>query len=115
MADLTFSNLDTLFPAGSLTQTVDDVTISIKALTGETSIQLSTEKVSEFVSKFLAACSEAQTAYNAGSPPNQITSYPSPTLGSPRVLSTGETVSSRTHTVTVVAPLQLDEIAANIS
>lgn len=115
MADLTFTNLDSLLPANSFTQTVDDVTISIKALTGETSVQLSSEKVSEFVSKLLAACAEAQTAYNNAAPPNQITSYPSPTLGAPRVLSTGETVSSRTHTVTVVAPLQLDEIAANIS
>lgn len=115
MADLTFDNLVSQLPAGAFTQSADDVTISIKALTGETSIQLASEKVSEFVSKLLAACSGAQTAYNNAGPANPISSYPSPTLGAPRVLATGETVTSRTHTVTVVAPVQLDEIAANIT
>lgn len=114
MADLTFSNLTAAVPPGSFTETADDVTISIKALTGETSIQLASEKVSEFVSKLLAACSSAQITFNSASPPNQISSYPAPTFGAPRNLPTGETVSSRTHTVTVVAPVELDGIVANI-
>lgn len=112
MADLTFSNLDSELPSGTLTQTADDVTISLKALTGEAAIQLTSEKVSEAISKLLAACANAQTTYNAGSPPSQLSSYPQPTLGAPRLVGT-DYVSTRTHTVSVVAPLQLDEISAN--
>lgn len=115
MADLTFQLLSAELPANSLSETADDVMISVKAIIGEAAVQLTSEKVSEFVSKLLGGCSAAQTTYNGSSPPNQLTSYPSPTLGAPRQLTTGEFVTSRTHTVTVVAPIQLDEIAANVA
>lgn len=115
MADLTFQFIDNELPAGAVTASADDVVISVKTLIGEAAVGLNDEKVSEFVSKLLAACAAGQSAFNATSPPNQITSYPSPTLGAPRALATGETVTTRTHTVSVVAPVQLDAISANIS
>ena len=115
MADITFQYLDNALPTGAVTASADDVVISVKTLIGEATVGLNDEKVSEFVSKLLSACAEGQSAFNATSPPNTITSYPSPTLGAPRQLPTGNTVTSRTHTVTVVAPVSLDDISANIA
>lgn len=115
MADLTFQFLDNELPTGAVTFSADDVVISVKTLIGEATVGLNDEKVSEFVSKLLAACAAAQTTYNDGSPANALTSFPAPTLGAPRSLSTGETVTTRTHTVSVVAPISLDDISANIA
>lgn len=112
MADLTLQNLADKLPAGSLTETADDVTISLKAVTGEAAVQLADEMVAEPLSKIMSAAAEAEDDYNTANPSTQINSYPNPTFGAPVADGNGGFVASRNHTLSVRAPLNLDEITA---
>ncbi|MEM6836891.1 MAG: hypothetical protein AAF609_08540 [Cyanobacteria bacterium P01_C01_bin.120] len=108
MADLTIQNLVDKLPAGSATETADDVTISLKALTGDASVQLADEKTAECMTKLLGAAAAAQVDYNAGNEEN-LTGYPNPTFGTPTVDSNGNVFARRTHTIAVAVPVDLDE------
>lgn len=112
MADLTFQQVLDQLPAGSLTVDADDVLISLGTLMDEATLALSTAKVSEFASKFLDACSKAQVAYNTANPNAQLNGYPAPNFGVPTEIG-GNLLAARTHTVTVLAPVELDEITGN--
>lgn len=112
MADLTLQQVADQLPAGSFTETADDVTVSLKALTGNAAVQLADEATAEAVSKLLQGCASAQTAYNAGNPPANLTSYPNPTFGAPVSDGSGGFNATRTHSVSVRAPLNLDDITA---
>ncbi|NJR41150.1 MAG: hypothetical protein HC781_22790 [Leptolyngbyaceae cyanobacterium CSU_1_4] len=79
---------------------------------GETAVALTDAKVSEFVSKLLDACAQAQAAYNAGNPTNDadLNSFPAPIAGAPIQDSTsGEWYSAFTHTVSVNVPLSRND------
>lgn len=108
MADLTIQNLLDKLPASSMTETADDVTISLKTLMGETAVQLADEKVAEFFTKLLGAAAAAQTDYNAANETN-LTGYPNPTFGTPTVDGSGNIFSRRTHTISVAVPVDVDE------
>ncbi len=108
MADLTIQQVIDKLPAGSATETADDVTISLKTLMGEASVQLADEKTAEFLTKLLGACASAQVDYNAANETN-LTGYPNPTFGTPTADNSGGIFSRRTHTVTVNVPVDVDE------
>jgi hypothetical protein len=111
MADLLLSQLDAQLPAAAMVEASGDVTISLKALMGESAVALTDAKVSEFVSKLLDACSKAQVAYNAGNGANDadLNSFPSPIAGIPIQDEAGEWYSSFTHTVSVNVPLSRND------
>ncbi|NER80900.1 MAG: hypothetical protein F6K42_15290 [Leptolyngbya sp. SIO1D8] len=111
MADLSITDLAAQLPANSFTESADDVTLSMKTLMGETSVQLADEKVAEFVSKLLAGAAGAQVAYNDANP-TTLSSYPNPTFGTPIADGQGGFVATRNHTVSVRVPLNSDEITA---
>jgi hypothetical protein len=108
MADLTLANVLAKLPAGSFTEDVDDVIISLKTLMDETAVQLADEKVAEFLTKLLGACSSAAVDYNAANETN-LTGYPNPTFGTPTVDGSGNIFARRTHTVSVQVPVDVDE------
>jgi hypothetical protein len=108
MADLTLQNVLAKLPASSMTETADDVTISLKTLMGETAVQLDDEKVAEFLTKLLGACSQAQVDYNAANETN-LTGYPNPTFGTPTTDASGNVFARRTHTIAVSVPVDVDE------
>ena len=108
MADLTIQNVIDKLPAGSATETADDVTISLKTLMGEASVQLADEKTAEFLTKTLGAAAAAQVDYNAANETN-LTGYPNPTFGTPTTDTSGNVFARRTHTITVQVPVNVDE------
>lgn len=112
MADLTLTLLAAKLPANAFTETADDVTISVKTITGDANVQLTSESVAEFLSKMLTAAADAEDDYNTANQGNQINSYASPNLGVPVSDGAGGFTSNRTHTLTVVAPLDLSGITA---
>lgn len=112
MADLLLSQLDVQLPVAAMVEAGGDVTISLKALMGETTVSLADPKVSEFVSKLLDACSKAQTAYNSANATADadLNSFPAPFAGVPiQDAITGEWYSAFTHTVSVNVPLSRNE------
>lgn len=112
MADLTAQLLAAKLPNGAFSETADDVTISMKAVTGDAAVQLTTESIAEFLSKMLTAAAAAEDDYNAANQGDQINSYANPNLGVPASDGSGGFTSTRTHTLTVVAPLDLNGISA---
>ena len=117
MADLTLTQLQTAAPANAIVDDVanNDVVISLKALMGEATVDLTDAKVGEAISKLLNAAATAQVTYNAanntGDP--DLRSYPRPTAGAPILdTTTGLYTSTFTYTVSVGIPLDLDEITA---
>jgi len=108
MADLTVQQLLDKLPASSMTETADDVTLSLKTLMGETAVQLADEKVAEFFTKLLGAAAAAQVDYNAANETN-LTGYPNPTFGTPTADGSGNIYSRRSHTVVVQVPVNVDE------
>ncbi|MEM6840050.1 MAG: hypothetical protein AAF609_24845 [Cyanobacteria bacterium P01_C01_bin.120] len=108
MADLTVQNLIDQLPAATATETADDVTISLKTLMGEASVQFADEKVAEFLTKLLGAAAAAQVDYNAANETN-LTGYPTPTFGTPTADGNGNIFSRRTHTVSVQVPVDVNE------
>jgi hypothetical protein len=113
MADLTLTQLAAKLPANSFTETADDVTISLKTLMGEASVQLADTKVAEFLSKTLAGAANAQVDYNTANPNAQLNSYPQPNFGVPTDDGNGNFIATRTHTLTAGVPTDLDEITGN--
>lgn len=108
MPDLTFSNVSAKLPSNSITASDGDVLISVKAVCGESSVNLSDQKLGEFLAKFLEACSKAQTDYNAINTP-KFRSYNPPAAGAPFVDSdSGDYYSTFTYTVSVDIPLNRD-------
>lgn len=116
MSDLTFTKVAAKLPANSIVAdgANNDVKISLKALMGETSVSLTDEKVGEFISKFLDACSAAQTDFNADSANTfDLRSYPSPSAGSPiRDSTTGNFSATFTYTVSLSVPLDKNTVNA---
>ncbi len=109
MADLSFTQLAAALPANSLTETADDVTISLKTVMGEASVQLADTKVAEGLSKLLSAASTAQVTYNTANDPD-LNSYPAPSFGTPVSDGSGGFQATITHTLNVQAPLDTNEI-----
>ena len=109
MADLTLQQLADAAPEDAITVSGSDVVISLGTLTGESTLSLTDEKVGEALSKLLQAAADAQTEYNQTASA-QLNSYPTPTLGTPIADDSGQFFSTKTHTVTIQAPLNLDEI-----
>lgn len=112
MADLTLAQLDAQLPAAAMTEASGDVTISLKALTGETAVALADMKVSEVVSRLLDGCAKAQELYNSSNGANDadLNSFPAPIAGVPvQDPTTGEWYSAFTHTVSVSVPLSRTE------
>jgi hypothetical protein len=112
MADLTLQQIADKLPAGSIVQDGNDVTISLKTVTGETAVQLSDAKASEAIAKLLNGCSAAQIAYNTANPSAQISTFSSPAFGIP-VNEGGVFVADASYNVTVSVPLNLDNIMGN--
>lgn len=112
MADLSLQQLADQLPAGSLTETADDVTISLKAVTGEASIQLADTKVGECLSKVVGGAALAEDAYNTANPNAQLNSYPNPTFGAATSDGSGGFAVTRNHNIAVRVPLDTDEITA---
>lgn len=112
MLDLEFSTLADALPEGALSETADDVTISLKTLMGETAVQLEDTKVSEFISKLLTGAATAQATFNEGPGPN-LNSFPNPTPGVPQRDDQGKWYAQFTHNVAVRVPLDVDEITGS--
>lgn len=116
MADLTFTQVQSKLPAGSITldSANSDVKISLKALMGETAVALNDAKVGELISKFLDACASAQTDYNANAAnPKDLRSYNAPTASAPvRDTTTGAYSSTFNYTVSVQVPLDKNAAVA---
>lgn len=62
--DLTFDELNTALGGAAITQNGDDITISVKAVTGDTKDALTNEGVIEFLYKLRSACTAAQDTAN---------------------------------------------------
>jgi hypothetical protein len=82
MAQITFTDLAAQLPVGTLTETVDDVQISLKALMGETSVQLADDKVIELMAKLGQAGYNSQVAFNAVVGNDDISAFSAPFPGS---------------------------------
>ena len=112
MTDLNLTKLAAKLPANTFTQTADDVTVSLKTLTGEAAVQLDDEVVAETFTKLLTGASEAQVDHNAANPEDTIASYPAPNFGNPVASDGGGFTARRNHTVSVAIPLNVDEATA---
>ena len=112
MADLTLTELGAKLPANTLTETADDVTISLKTLTGEAAVQLDDEVLAEVVTKLLSGAASAQVDHNAVDGAEPIASYPQPNFGNPVAQGDGSFTARRTHTIAVAIPLDVDEAVA---
>lgn len=117
MADLTFTQLQTAAPVGAIVDDAanSDVVISLKALMGEATVDLTDAKVGEALAKLLNSCASAQATYNganaSGDP--DLRSYPRPTAGAPILdAATGLYTSTFTYTVSVGIPVNLDNTSA---
>ncbi|MFE4108567.1 hypothetical protein [Almyronema epifaneia] len=104
---LTLQQLAAKLPAGSFTETADDVTVSLKAVTGDAAVQLDDTLVAESLSKILDAAAAAQTDYNAANPNSQISSYPEPSFGTPVSDGAGGYAATKIHSLTVSVPLNV--------
>lgn len=113
MADLTLQLLSDALPAGAIIDDTanTDVKISLKALIGEASVSMSSEKLAESIAKLLNGANAAQTEFNTTAP-TPITSYPVPSFAAPTLQTDGNYYARRTYTVSVMAPLNLDEVVA---
>ena len=112
MADLTLTELAAQLPTGTLAETADDVTISLKTLTGEAAEQLADEVLAEVVTKLLTGAASAQVDHNAVEGAEPIASYPQPNFGNPVAQGDGSFTARRTHTIAVAIPLDVDEAVA---
>ncbi len=75
--DLTFDELNTALGGAAITQSGDDITISVKAVTGDTKDALINEGVIEFLYKLRSACGTAQdTANESEAAGDQLDSFP---------------------------------------
>ncbi|NJN04896.1 MAG: hypothetical protein HC816_21845 [Leptolyngbyaceae cyanobacterium RM1_1_2] len=106
---LTLQQVLAKLPNGAMVEAADDVTISLKAVTGDASVQLADTKVAESLSKLLDAAASAQTAYNTANPNAQINSYPEPSFGTPVSDGSGNFAAIKIHSVTVSVPLNIGE------
>lgn len=115
MPDLSFNQVDDNLPAGAIIDDAanTDVKISVKALLGEPAVSLADGKISEFVSKFLDACSKAQSSYNTAQAVD-LNSYPAPIPGIPVQDDQGNWYATFTHTVSVNVPLNRNETSGVI-
>ncbi|MGB3492807.1 MAG: hypothetical protein WBA57_08765 [Elainellaceae cyanobacterium] len=112
MAQFTLGQLDAQLPAGTLTETADDVTISLKTLTGETSVQLPDEVIGEAIHKLLMSCQRTQADFNQTADP-VMTSFPSVTAGSPRSDGAGGYKSTFQHSISIFVPVNVDAATAS--
>lgn len=64
--DLTFDELNNQFEEVAISHSADDITISVKAVTGDMKDALDADGVIEFMYKLIEACAKAQAAANAG-------------------------------------------------
>lgn len=62
--DLTFDELNVALGGAAITQSGDDITISVKAVTGDTKTALTDEGVIEAIYKLSVACAAAQNLAN---------------------------------------------------
>ncbi len=114
MAEFTLSDLSAEVPAGTLTETADDVTISLKALTGETAVQLADEVIGESIHKLLMACQRTQSTFNQTADP-VMSSFPTAAAGAPRPDGNGGYRATFNHSVGIFVPLDLDGASASPS
>lgn len=116
MADLKFSQIQAKLPANAITydSATTDVRISLKALMGESSVQLTDAKVGEAISKLLDACAAAQLDYNVDSAnPKDLRSYNAAIASSPvKDATTGIYASTFNYTVSVQIPLDKNTVNA---
>jgi len=102
MPDLNFTQLAARLPANSIVSASGDVTISLRAAMGETTVALTDQKVGEALSKLLEAASRAQDDYNANpSNAQDLRSYPAPSSGAPVRDSTGVWYSVFNYSIAV--------------
>lgn len=112
MADLAFNALVSKLPSGAIIADSGDVLISVRKVMGETGANLTDQKLGEFLSKILEACSKAQDDWNAVNSP-KFRSYNAPSAGTPvRNATTGEYSATFTYTISVNIPLNRDTVDA---
>lgn len=109
----TFSDLAAKLPAGTLTETADDVTISLKALTSAISVQLSDVTIPDAIHDLLAGCAFAEDDYNAANPTATINTFNNPTFSAPTLRADGSYRSNTTFTVVTSTPLNFGATVAN--
>ncbi len=112
MADLSFTALASKLPSGSITSQSGDLLVSVKAVMGEASVNLTDQKIGEFFSKLLDAASNAQIDHNAVATP-KFRSYNAPVASAPfRDSTTGLYEATFTYTLSVNIPLNRDNVSA---
>ncbi|MCU0525165.1 MAG: hypothetical protein MUF72_10100 [Elainella sp. Prado103] len=113
MPDLTFTQLQSRLPANSIVSASGDVTISLRAVMGETTVALTDQKVAEALSKLLEAANRAQDDYNANpSNAQDLRSYPAPSSGAPVRDSSGIWYSVFNYTLSVRMNINRDFVDA---
>jgi len=95
--DLTFEELNTALGGSAITHSDDDITISVKAITGDTYDAITKEGVLEALYKIRSACSTAQNTANetldAG---DRLNSFPAVSFSPP---ADGFVTVTQSHTV----------------
>ena len=108
-----FADLVSKLPVGSLTETADDVTISLKALTSAASVQLADTTVPDAIHDLLAGCALAEDDYNAANPTATINTFNNPVFSAPTLRDDGQFKSNSTFTVVTTTPLNFGATVAN--
>ncbi len=83
-ADLSFADLNTSLGSDAFSTSGSVLSIDLSLLMGESAINLSDQKVAEFLTNLLDSAVEAEATYNAN-PANttKLNSYPAPVSGVP--------------------------------
>ena len=97
--DLTFDELNTALGGAAITQSGDDITISVKTVTGDTKDALTNEGVIEFLYKLRSACGIAQDTANVSEVAgDQLDSFPPFSFSPP---ADGYVVATQSQTVRI--------------
>jgi hypothetical protein len=113
---LTINQLVSQLPsalAAGITETLDDVTISVKTLLGKSSVQLEDAVLADLIHDLLMACNAAQVAYNTNNPSSQINSFNNPVFSAASRNSDGTYGVNTTFTVVTRSPVDFSATSTN--
>lgn len=115
MADFALSLLQSNLPAGAVVEDAanNDVTISLKALTGDPTVDLNSTIIGEAIHKLLLGCQTAQTTYNQTADP-AMNAFPSVAPGTARLAADGNYYSTFNHSVAIRVPLNTDSASGSV-
>ncbi len=113
MAAISFQDLSQFLPLGAITEVNDVVTVNINAVTGDPTIDFTSELVLEALVKLLDACYQCQTAKNNTLGPNDrpMTAFSAPSSSVPtRSVSRNRWEATFVYYVSALVPISFDTI-----